>query len=149
MLIYNQDNKKQWHKTKTIKQINVVDFFCKHRTRIIWFSLKIPLHIDTFHKQSTCNIHSYKLNLSSKKTSDYCSCVYYLLCWRINAAQHRYIGFGKPPLNPVEFSQPPVLLLLQNCDDIIFGEVEMAFRLCSPRAQSPSLNISHHLQHKV
>lgn len=70
----------------------------------------------------------------------------YLLCLCITGAQHCNIGFGEPPLNPTEFSQPPVLLLLQNCDHIISGEVEMVVRLCSPRAQSLSSNISHHLQ---
>lgn len=109
------------------------------------------IHIDTFHRQSTRNTHSYtpiyyvKKKKSSNITTTLEWCVY-LLCLCVTAAQHCNIGFGEPPLNPTEFSQPPVLLLLQNCDHIIFGEVEMAVRLCSPRAQSLSLHIPHHLK---
>lgn len=86
-----------------------------------------------------------KKKKSSNITTTLEWCVY-LLCLCVTAAQHCNIGFGEPPLNPTEFSQPPVLLLLQNCDHIIFGEVEMAVRLCSPRAQSLSLHIPHHLK---
>ncbi len=70
----------------------------------------------------------------------------YLLCLCTTGTQHCNIAFGEPPLNPIKLSKPPVLLLLQNCDHIIFGKVEMVVSLCSPRAQSLSLHIPHHLK---
>lgn len=50
------------------------------------------------------------------------------------------VGFGEPASVLPVFTVPPVLLLLQNCDDVILGEAELGVCGRCPCAQSHSLH---------
>lgn len=58
----------------------------------------------------------------------------------VGGRQHGDIGFGEPASVLPEFTVPPVLLLLQNCDDVILGEAELGVCGRCPGAQSHSLH---------
>lgn len=57
----------------------------------------------------------------------------------MGGVHHGDIGFGEPALVLPEFPVPPVLLLLQNRDDVILREAELSVSSRCPGAQSYSL----------
>lgn len=62
-----------------------------------------------------------------------------LLCVRVGVGYQGDVGFGEPALVLPEFPVPPVLLLLQNRNDVILGEAELSVGGSRPRAQSDGL----------
>lgn len=58
---------------------------------------------------------------------------------RFAAYRRANVALGEPALGSVEFSEPPVLLALQNHDQVALREAEVALGLRRPRAQGLDL----------
>lgn len=58
----------------------------------------------------------------------------------VGGGHHGDVGFGEPASVLPEFSVPPVLLLLQNRDDVILREAKLGVGGSCPRAQSYGLH---------